>query len=290
MRSGAITIVSPIDNGPADRAGILAGDVIKAIDGAPVSGQSLSEIIAKLRGPVGSKITLTVIGALHRRATKVNIVREVVHAQAIAADVYDNIARLTISRFNEQTSAELRAALKKIEAQARPADIKGYIFDLRDNAGGLLDAAIAFADDFLDSGVIAKIKARDVETESFVAKPGDLISGKPIAVLINGGTAAGAEIVAAALQANRRAIVIGTRSIGAGTIQTVIALGDGNGALRLTTSLVFTPSGVSLDSHGVTPDETVADPQAQAGSGASPNKVPPDAQLDAALTLLGRRQ
>jgi carboxyl-terminal processing protease len=218
----------------------------------------------------------------------VPMVREVVYDQTIFTAIDDNVAVLMVHRFNARTADDLRAALKKIDGQ-RSGAIKGYVVDLRGNTGGLLDAAIAFADDFLDSGVIATMRARDHETERFIAKPGDLTGGKPMVVLIDGETAAGAEIVAAALQANHRALIVGTRSAGAGTVQTVIALDEGYGALRLTTSRVFTPSGDSLDGRGVIPDETVADSAApDAGTAAEARRSDP--QLHAALMLLGRRQ
>jgi carboxyl-terminal processing protease len=288
-RGRTIEVANPIEGGPADRAGIVAGDVIKAVNGLAVSGQSLDAVVSWLRGPPGSKVILTVSGPQRRQPTDVLMLREVVHDQTIFTAVDDNVAVLAVRRFNDRTADDLRAALKKIDAQ-RSGDIKGYVIDLRGNGGGVLEAAIAFADDFLDSGVIATMHARSAETERFAAKTGDLIGGKPMAVLIDGETAAGAEIVAAALQANHRAIVIGTRSAGAGTIQTVIALDEGYGAMRLTTARAFTPSGDSLDGRGVTPDETVVDLQAPPSGNAQSSAGTRDVQLQAALMLLGRRQ
>jgi carboxyl-terminal processing protease len=287
MGVDAIRVDSPIANGPADKAGIAAGDLIVAINGAPVSGLSLRDVVAKFRGPIDSEIVLTVFRSNGRGQTDIAIRRADVHQQAIYAAILDNAAILRVTRFNDQTAADLKSALDKLKSQTAAKAVKGYVIDLRDNPGGLLDGAIAFAGAFLGNGPIATTSARDRETQRFESKSADVTGGKPIAVIVNGNTAAGAEIVAGALQFNRRATIVGTRSAGAGTIQTVYPLADSKAALRLTTSRIILPSGHDLDAAGITPDKIVEQPLQPASSGQGPA---PDRQLQTALALVTQQR
>jgi carboxyl-terminal processing protease len=251
-----ITVVSPIDDTPAARAGILAGDIITQVDGKPVKGLPLDNVVTKLRGPPGSKVALGIQRANNPKLIVVTLTREVIQNRPVSyRDEDDNVGYLRIKEFNELTNSELQSAIKDLSAKIPANQIKGYILDLRNNPGGLLDQAVGVADDFLSRGEIVSTRGRDADAdERFFAKGTDLTEGKPLIVLINGGSASASEIVAGALQDQKRATILGTRSFGKGSVQTIIPLGPDNGALRLTTARYFTPSGRSIQAEGITPD------------------------------------
>lgn len=257
MENGVLKVVAPIDDMPAEKAGVLAGDAITELDGKPIKGMSMDQAVDRMRGPAGSPITLTIDrkGAEHPLAMK--IVRDVIRINPVKYSVEGDAGWIRIKSFeNEHTSDYLQHAIEDIQKTAGPK-LAGYVIDLRNNPGGLLDQAVAVSDAFLDHGVIVVTRGRsptDVERAS--AKPGDLTRGKPIVVLINGGSASASEIVAGALQDYKRAILIGTRSFGKGSVQTLIPLAD-HGALRLTTARYYTPSGRSIQATGIEPDYVV---------------------------------
>jgi len=256
QEDGFIKVVAPIDDTPAARAGILAGDLITHLDGASIKGMTLSQAVDKMRGAVNTKITLRITRKGADKPIDVTLTRDVVRVRSVRSHVEgSDIGYIRISSFNEQTADGLKKAISEISAQIPPEKLKGYILDLRNNPGGLLDQAIAVCDTFLERGEIVSTRGRnDEETQRFDAHPGDLINGKPIIVLINGGSASASEIVAGALQDQKRATILGTRSFGKGSVQTIIPLGSGNGALRLTTARYYTPSGRSIQALGITPD------------------------------------
>lgn len=253
MESGFIKVVSPIDDTPAAHAGIQPGDFIVAIDGKPVLGLSLNEAVEKMRGPIDTPITVTV----RRQGVDpfdVKMNRAVIKIQSVRSHLEGNIGYIRISSFNEQTQPALENALRDIKAKMN-GKVKGYVLDLRNNPGGLLDQAISVSDTFLERGEIVSTRTRRPEdTQRFNAKPGDMADGKPIVVLINDGTASASEIVAGALQDQRRAIILGTKSFGKGSVQTIIPLGRGESAMRLTTARYYTPSGRSIQALGISPD------------------------------------
>jgi carboxyl-terminal processing protease len=256
QEDGLVKVVAPIDDTPAARAGILAGDVITHLDGEPIQGMTLNQAVDKMRGAVNTKITLRITRKGADKPIDVTLVRDVVRVHSVVSRVEGtDIGYIRISSFNEQTSDGLKKAIADITTQIPPEKLKGYIVDLRNNPGGLLDQAIAVCDTFLEHGEIVSTRGRDdEETQRFDAHPGDLINGKPLIVLINGGSASASEIVAGALQDQKRATILGTRSFGKGSVQTIIPLGSGNGALRLTTARYYTPSGRSIQALGITPD------------------------------------
>ncbi len=252
MENGLVKVVSPIDDTPAFRAGIEAGDLITHLDDEPVMGISLSEAVEKMRGPVDTDITLTV-RRRGRDPFDVTITRAIIKITSVRSRSEGKIGYLRITTFNEQTAPSLEAAI-----QRRQEDIGnqlvGYVLDLRNNPGGLLDQAIAVSDAFLEQGEIVSTRGRDPDdAQRYNARPGDLAEGLPLVVLINGGSASASEIVAGALQDHRRAIVMGTESFGKGSVQTIIPL-SGNGAMRLTTARYYTPSGRSIQAKGIEPD------------------------------------
>jgi len=257
MENGIVKVVSPIDDTPAAKAGILAGDVITQIDGKPVKGLNLDAVVAKLRGPAGSKVTLAITRQNKPTPLALTLTRQIIKDRSVSyRDEGGNVGYLRITQFNNLAADELKSAIEKLSAEI-PADrLKGYILDLRNNPGGLLDQAVLVANDFLKSGEIVSTRGRDSdENERFDAKPsGDLTGGKPLIVLINGGSASASEIVAGALQDQKRATVVGSRSFGKGSVQTIIPLGSDNGALRLTTARYYTPSGRSIQAQGIKPD------------------------------------
>jgi carboxyl-terminal processing protease len=256
QEDGFIKVVAPIDDTPAARAGILAGDLITHLDGQSIKGMKLNQAVDKMRGAVNTKITLRITRKGTDKPIDVTLTRDVVRVRSVRSHVEgSDIGYIRISSFNEQTADGLKKAINEISAQIPPEKLKGYIIDLRNNPGGLLDQAIAVCDTFLDHGEIVSTRGRnDDETQRFDAHPGDLINGKPLIVLINGGSASASEIVAGALQDQKRATILGTRSFGKGSVQTIIPLGSGNGALRLTTARYYTPSGRSIQALGITPD------------------------------------
>jgi carboxyl-terminal processing protease len=253
MENGLVKVVSPIDDTPAARAGILPGDFIIELDGQPVMGLSLSEAVDKMRGPVDSEIKLTI-----QRGDKdpfdVSLTRAVVKIQSVRSHLEGtDIAYLRITSFSEQTDTGLEAQFKKLKDQAG-GKLAGIVLDLRNNPGGLLDQAVAVSDAFLDKGEIVSTRGRHAEdAQRYNARPGDIADGLPMVVLINGGSASASEIVAGALQDHHRAIMLGTKSFGKGSVQTIIPV-PGHGALRLTTARYFTPSGRSIQALGIDPD------------------------------------
>jgi carboxyl-terminal processing protease len=256
MENGLVKVVSPIDDTPAARAGLKPGDLITHLDGDPVQGMTLPEAVEKMRGPVSSEIRLTI-----RREGKdpfdVKLVRATIKIQSVRSHLEgDNIAYIRITTFNEQTDVGLNNAMKNLKQQAG-GKLLGVVLDLRNDPGGLLDQAVAVADAFLDKGEIVSTRGRRSEdAQRYNARPGDIAAGLPVAVLINGGSASASEIVAGALQDHHRAILLGTRSFGKGSVQTIIPL-PGHGAMRLTTARYYTPSGRSIQAKGIEPDIVV---------------------------------
>lgn len=248
MENNIVKVVSPIDGTPAAKAGVLAGDVITEVDGAPIKGLPLDVVVAKLRGPVGTNVTLAIERQSQPKPIEIKLTRETIKERSVIyRDEGGNVGYLRITQFNNLANDELTSAIKDLSAKISADQLKGYILDLRNNPGGLLDQAVAVSDDFLNRGEIVSTRGRDpAETERFDAKPGDLINGKPLIVLINGGSASASEIVAGALQDQKRATIVGSQSFGKGSVQTIIPLGQGEGALRLTTARYFTPSGRSI--------------------------------------------
>jgi carboxyl-terminal processing protease len=254
MEDGIIQVVSPIDGTPAARAGILAGDKITALDGETIEGLTLNEAVERMRGPVNTPITLTIVREGVEKPFDVKLVREEITIQSVRSRAEGEVGYIRITTFNEQTFDGLKAAIDQLKETIGADKIKGYIVDLRNNPGGLLDQAIAVSDAFLDRGEVVSTRSRRAEeTQRYNAHSGDLTNGKPVIILVNGGSASASEIVAGALQDHRRATIIGTRSFGKGSVQTIIPLGA-NGALRLTTARYFTPSGRSIQAKGIEPD------------------------------------
>ena len=256
--NGLIKVVSPIDDTPAFRAGVKAGDLITMLDGQTVQGLTLTEAVDKMRGPAGSGIRLTIKREGVTTPIEISMQREVIRIQVVRSRLEGgDIGYIRLTSFNEQTDPGLRKHIQDLKAKAG-GTLRGIILDLRNNPGGLLDQAVSVSDDFLDQGEIVSTRARHTEeSQRWNAKPGDIAAGLPIVVLINGGSASASEIVAGALQDQRRAVVVGTRSFGKGSVQTVMPL-QGNGAMRLTTARYYTPSGRSIQGLGITPDVEVA--------------------------------
>jgi carboxyl-terminal processing protease len=256
MEEGLVKVVAPIDETPAAKAGVLAGDIISHLDDEPVQGLTLNQAVEKMRGPVNTKIRLKIMRKGQDKPIEVTIVRDIIRVRSVRArSEGDDVAFIRITQFNEQTTDGLKKALSDMQSQIGADKLKGYVVDMRNNPGGLLDQAISVSDAFLERGEIVSTRGRNAEeTQRFNARAGDLTKGKPIIVLINGGSASASEIVAGALQDHKRATVIGTRSFGKGSVQTIIPLGSGNGALRLTTARYFTPSGTSIQAKGIKPD------------------------------------
>jgi len=261
MENELVKVISPMDDTPAAKAGILAGDFISEIDGQPVRGLKLEDAVEKMRGAVKTPIKLTIIRQGADKPLDITVMRDIIAVRAVKSRVEGgDVGYLRVISFTEKTYDDLEKAIKKIK-QDVPADkLKGYVLDLRLNPGGLLDQAINVSDAFLERGEVVSTRGRNPdETRRFNATAGDLTDGKPVIVLINGGSASASEIVAGALQDLRRATVVGTRSFGKGSVQTIIPLGE-TGALRLTTALYYTPSGKSIQGTGITPDIKVEQP------------------------------
>jgi carboxyl-terminal processing protease len=256
MEDGLVKVVAPIDETPAAKAGIMANDIITKLDDEQVQGLTLNQAVEKMRGPVNTKIKLTIMRKGQEKPIEVTIVRDVIRVKSVRShNEGDDVGYIRVTQFNEQTTDGLKKAINDLQAQLGADKIKGYVIDLRNNPGGLLDQAISVSDAFLEKGEIVSTRGRNAEeTQRFNARPGDLTHGKPLIVLINGGSASASEIVAGALQDHKRATLVGTRSFGKGSVQTIIPLGAGNGALRLTTARYFTPSGRSIQAKGITPD------------------------------------
>ncbi|MDG1067613.1 MAG: S41 family peptidase, partial [Sulfitobacter sp.] len=261
QEDGFVKVVSPIDGTPADEAGIEAGDFITHVDGESLLGLVLDEAVELMRGPVGSDIVITVVREGESEPFDVTITRDTIELTVVRSRTEGDSVVLRLSTFNDQTYPKLEEQLaEKVAAAGGMDKINGFVIDLRNNPGGLLTQAIKVSDAFLDEGEIVSTRGREAsDGERFNAKLGDLAEGKPIVVLINGGSASASEIVAGALQDHRRAIVIGTKSFGKGSVQTVMPLRS-EGAMRLTTARYYTPSGRSIQSLGVSPDIIVAQP------------------------------
>ncbi len=252
MESGVVKVISPIDDTPASRAGIKAGDYIVKINDVQVQGKSLSEAVDLMRGPVGSGIELTIRRRGERKALIFNVVREIIQIQSVKADILEkSIGYLRLTSFNENSGKQIEREIKKLE---KNTDIKSYILDLRNNPGGLLSQAIKISDFFLDNGEIVSTKSRKTsENRKWFAKKGDLTNGKVLIVLINYGSASASEIVAGALKDHKRAILLGENSYGKGSVQSIIPLKN-DGAIRLTVAKYYLPSGKSISEVGVSPD------------------------------------
>jgi len=256
MESGFVKVVSPIDDTPAFRAGIKAGDFITHLDEKPVQGLALSEAVERMRGKIDTDIKLT-IRREGREPFDVTLTRAAIKIQSVRWRTEEDIGYVRITSFSEQTEAGLIRAVDRIKEKLGD-EMLGLVLDLRNNPGGLLDQAIKVSDAFLDRGEIVSTRARRVQdAQRFNAKKGDLLAGKPVVVLVNGGSASASEIVAGALQDHRRAIILGTQSFGKGSVQTIVPL-SGHGAIRLTTAQYFTPSGRSIQAKGIEPDIAVA--------------------------------
>ncbi|MCL2713839.1 MAG: S41 family peptidase [Alphaproteobacteria bacterium] len=261
MEEGLVKVVTPIDDTPAAKAGILSGDLISKIDGDQVLGLTLEQAVNKMKGPVETKTRLTIM----RKDTSpfdVQITREMIHVRPVRFHTQNgDIGYIRITSFNEQTTDGLNKAIAALSKEITSDKLAGYIIDLRNNPGGLLDQAVSVSSAFLPRGEVVSTRGRNPEeTQRFTAHGGDLTNGKPLVVLINGGSASASEIVAGALRDHKRATLIGTRSFGKGSVQTIIPLGAGNGALALTTARYYTPSGRSIQAQGIAPDlEVVQD-------------------------------
>ena len=255
MEHGVVKVISPIDNTPASRAGVKAGDYIIKINDTQVQGKTLFQAVDLMRGPVGSAIEITIRRKGVKKSIVFNIIREIIQIESVSAELIDkNIGYLRLSSFNENSSSQLKKKIKEIRKQG---SIKGYIIDLRNNPGGLLSQAIKISDFFLNDGEIVSTKGRkNLDNRKWFAKKGDLTNGKPIIVLTNYGSASASEIVAGALKDHKRAIIIGENSYGKGSVQSIIPLKN-EGAIRLTISKYYLPSGKSISDVGVEPDITV---------------------------------
>jgi carboxyl-terminal processing protease len=258
LEEGLVKVVTPIDDTPAARAGLLANDVITHIDDEPVQGLTLNQAVDKMRGPINSSVRLKIQRKERKDPFEVKLTRDTIRIRPVRARKEgDDIGYIRITQFNEQTSEGLRREIDRLTGEIGADKLKGFVVDLRNNPGGLLDQAITVSDAFLDRGEIVSTRGRNAdETQRFNAKPGDLTKGKPVVVLINGGSASASEIVAGALQDHKRATIIGTRSFGKGSVQTIIPLGA-NGAVRLTTARYYTPAGRSIQAKGIDPDTEV---------------------------------
>ena len=252
MELGVIKVISPIDNTPASKAGLKAGDYIVKIDGVQVQGKSLMDAVDLMRGPVGSSIEITVRRRGVKKSLIFNIIREIIQIQSVKSElIEDNIGYIRLTSFNENSSEQIKEKVKKLN---KNKDLKGYILDLRNNPGGLLSQAIKISDFFLENGEIVSTKSRKTsENKKWFAKKGDITNGKTLIVLINYGSASASEIVAGALKDHKRAIILGVNSYGKGSVQSIIPLKN-KGAIRLTISKYYLPSGKSISKIGVTPD------------------------------------
>jgi carboxyl-terminal processing protease len=261
MENELVKVITPIDDTPAAKAGVLAGDLVSQIDGENVRGLSLQQAVEKMRGLINTPIELTIIRKGADKPIKIKIVRDTIVVKSVKFRVEgDDIGYLDVNSFTEQTYEGLETAIKKIRAEVPDDKLKGYVLDLRLNPGGLLFQAVSVSDAFLERGEIVSTRGRDKnDVERKSATPGDLTKGKPVVILVNGGSASASEIVAGALQDHKRATVVGSRSFGKGSVQTIIPLGS-NGALRLTTALYYTPSGCSIQGKGIDPDIFVNQP------------------------------
>jgi len=279
MESGVVKVISPIDNSPASKVGIKAGDYIVKINDIQVQGKSLSEAVELMRGPVGTDIEITVRRVGEKKAIIFNITREIIEIESVKSKIIEEkIGYLRLTSFNENSSEQVKKRIKEIKKEKK---VKGYILDLRNNPGGLLSQAIRISDFFLDYGEIVSTKSRkSSENRKWFSKKGDIIDGKTLIVLINYGSASASEIVAGALKEHKRAILIGENSYGKGSVQSIIPLKN-NGAIRLTISKYYLPSGKSISQVGITPDIEIEE-----SSDAFVINSETDNQLNFALKLL----
>ena len=279
MEAGVVKVISPIDDTPASRAGIKAGDYIVKIDNVQVQGKTLSEAVDLMRGPVGSGIDLTVRRRGVKKALTFNIVREIIQISSVKSDLLEeNIGYIRLTSFNENSGKQIEKEIKKFE---KGNNVKSYILDLRNNPGGLLSQAIKISDYFLDNGEIVSTKSRkSSENRKWFAKKGDITNGKTLLVLINYGSASASEIVAGALKDHKRAILLGENSYGKGSVQSIIPLKN-DGAIRLTVAKYYLPSGKSISEVGVAPDIEIGE-----DSDDFRIKTKTDNQLDYAIKLL----
>ena len=284
QEEGYVKVVSPIDDTPAFRAGIEAGDLITAVDGQSLLGLSLDEAVKLMRGPVGSEIVLTIFRETIEEPYDVTIIRDTIKPLVVRHRLEGDTAYVRLTTFNDQTYRGLEKAIKEMTKEAGGIkNINGFVLDLRNNPGGLLSQAIKVSDAFLDKGEIVSTRSKHKgEGDRFNAMRGDLAKGKPIVVIINGGSASASEIVAGALQDHRRAIILGTKSFGKGSVQTIMPL-QGNGAIRLTTSRYYTPSGRSIQAVGVVPDILV-EPRKASEDDKNSKKTRSEASLRGSLT------
>lgn len=254
MEDGLVKVMSPIDNTPAQRGGVQPADLITHLDGEPVKGLSLEQAVEKMRGPVNTPIVLRIQRKGVEKPVEIKLVREIISIRNVRYKIEDDVGYIRLTTFQgERTIKQLEEAITEIRAKVPNDKLKGYILDLRNNGGGLLDQAIAVADTFLDRGEIVSTRGRAEASQRYNARAGDLTQGKPLIVLINGGSASASEIVAGALQDHKRATLLGSRSFGKGSVQTVMPVG-GFGALKLTTARYYTPSGRSIQAKGIQPD------------------------------------
>lgn len=259
MADGVIKVVTPIDDTPAARAGLLANDLITHLDGERVRGLTLNQAVEKMRGKVNTPLVVTIVRKGRKEPFDVKIVRDIIRVRSVKFSSEGDIGYVRITTFSEQTQVGLDKAMKKLGEEIGDK-LKGYIIDLRNNPGGLLDQAISVSDTFLNQGEIVSTRGRNPsESQRFSARKGDLAKGKPIVVLINGGSASASEIVAGALRDHKRATILGTRSFGKGSVQSIIPL-NGQGAIRLTTARYYTPSGTSIQAKGIVPDVLIEQP------------------------------
>ena len=256
---GLVKVVAPIDDTPAQRAGIATGDFISAIDGISIQGMPLNDAVDRMRGAPDTQITLTILRQGEKTPLQVTITRAIIQIQTVRWEAMEDVGYIRISQFSERTTERLEEAISSLEEEIGP-QLKGFVLDLRANPGGLLDQAIGVTDMFLDSGEVVSTRGRrPQDTQRYNAKAGDVTDGKPIVILIDEGSASASEIVAGALQDHRRATVIGITSFGKGSVQTIIPLGgQAGGALRLTTARYYTPSGRSIQATGIAPDIAVS--------------------------------
>ena len=279
MEAGVVKVISPMDNSPAERVGVKAGDYIVKINDSQVQGKTLSQAVELMRGPVGSKIEITVRRIGIKKAIIFNITREIIEVKSVKSKIIDeNVGYIRLTSFNENSSNQVKEKIKEFK---KDKNIEKYILDLRNNPGGLLTQAIKISDFFLDNGEIVSTKSRKIrENKKWFAKKGDLINGETLVVLINYGSASASEIVAGALQDHKRAILIGESSYGKGSVQSIIPL-ENNGAIRLTISKYYLPSGKSISDIGITPDIEIAE-----SSDEFRINTETDNQLDFAVKLL----
>ncbi|HOB62461.1 MAG TPA: S41 family peptidase [Candidatus Competibacteraceae bacterium] len=254
QEDGFIKVITPIDDTPAQRAGIKAGDLIIRLDDTSVKGMPLADAIQRMRGKPNTPITLTIVREGARKPIKIKLVREVIQVKSVKSRLLDpGFGYLRITQFQAKTAQDLQQALQELEQQNK-GPLKGVILDLRNNPGGVLNGAVDVADDFLEDGAIVQTKGRgDGSDQTFKATPGDLLKGAPMVVLVNGGSASASEIVAGALQDHRRALIVGERTFGKGSVQTILPLGNGT-AVKLTTARYYTPNGRSIQAEGIVPD------------------------------------